>query len=81
MRCIKRTGQTLTVVAFLFCGYGSSAGSTQFLPNMGQQITPLAPVDSRFEMLNPDLTDRPTWLAGQAVTSVLSGRLTLAQVR
>ena len=38
----------------------------QDLPNMGQQITPLAPQGSRFEPLNPDLPDRPDWLAGQA---------------
>ena len=44
----------------------------QDLPNMGQQITPLAPQGSRFEPLNPDLPDRPDWLAAQAVTSVLS---------
>ncbi|MGD0015274.1 MAG: bifunctional YncE family protein/alkaline phosphatase family protein, partial [Bryobacteraceae bacterium] len=44
----------------------------QALPNMGQQITPLAPPDSRFESLNPDLADRPDWLAGQAATSVVS---------
>ena len=44
----------------------------QDLPNTGQQITPLAPRGSRFEPLNPDLPDRPDWLAGQAVTSVVS---------
>jgi YVTN family beta-propeller protein len=46
--------------------------NVQFLPNMGQQITPLAPQDSRFEPLNPGLTDKPDWLAGQAVTTVVS---------
>ena len=44
----------------------------QDLPNMGQQITPLAPEGSRFEPLNPDLPDRPDWLASQAATSVVS---------
>jgi len=44
----------------------------QDVPNMNQQITPLAPQGSRFEPLNPDLADRPDWLAGQAVTSVVS---------
>jgi len=44
----------------------------QDLPNMGQQITPLAPQGSQFEPMNPDLPDRPDWLAGQAVTSVVS---------
>ena len=44
----------------------------QDLPNMGQQITPLAPQGSRFVPLNPDLADNPDWLAGQAVTTVVS---------
>ncbi len=52
---------------------GSSGGdSTQFLPNMAQTISPLAPPDSRFETLNPDLPGKPDWLAGQAVTTVVS---------
>jgi hypothetical protein len=37
----------------------------QALPNMGQQITPLAPQGSRFEPMNPGLADNPDWLAGQ----------------
>ena len=45
---------------------------SQDLPNMGQQITPLAPAGSRFEPMNPDLTANPSWLAGQAVTTVVS---------
>jgi hypothetical protein len=44
----------------------------QALPNMGQQITPLAPQGSRFEPMNPGLADNPDWLAGQAVTTVVS---------
>jgi DNA-binding beta-propeller fold protein YncE len=39
---------------------------------MGQQITPLAPQGSRFESLNPDLPGNPNWLAGHAVTTVVS---------
>ena len=49
----------------------ANSGS-QDLPNMGQQITPLAPWNSRFVPLNPDLPDHPDWLAGQAVTTVVS---------
>lgn len=45
---------------------------SQDLPNMAQQITPLAPPGSRFEPMNPDLTANPSWLAGQAVTTVAS---------
>ena len=44
----------------------------QDLPNLGQQITPLAPPGSRFVPMNPDLPDNPAWLAGQAVTTVVS---------
>ena len=44
----------------------------QSLPNTGQQITPLAAQGSGFENLNPGLDDNPDWLAGQAVTSVVS---------
>ena len=46
--------------------------NVQALPNMGQQITPLAPLGSRFEPMNPGLLDNPDWLAGQAVTTVVS---------
>jgi len=46
--------------------------NVQALPNMGQQITPLAPQGSRFEPLKPGLTDSPAWQAGQAVTTVVS---------
>ena len=44
----------------------------QSLPNLGQQISPLAVQGSKFEYLNPDLADNPAWLAGQAVTTVVS---------
>jgi len=48
------------------------AWSAQVIPNTGQQITPTAPTGARFEPLNPDLADNPQYLAGQAVTSVVS---------
>ena len=44
----------------------------QVLPNMGQQITPLAPTGSRFEPMSPNLPDFPSWLVGQAVSTVVS---------
>ena len=44
----------------------------QPLPNMGRQISPLAPQGSTFEPLNPGLADNPNWLAGQAVTTLIS---------
>jgi YVTN family beta-propeller protein len=46
--------------------------SLQTLPNTGQQISPMVIKESKFESLNPDLPDNPTWLAGQAVTTVVS---------
>src|SRR5579864_1483324 len=48
------------------------AWGAQVIPNTGQQITPTAPTGARFEPLNPDLADNPQYLAGQAVTSVVS---------
>ena len=44
----------------------------QTIPNTGQQINPLAPADSRFAWLNPGMTTRPDWYAGQAATTVVS---------
>jgi YVTN family beta-propeller protein len=49
-----------------------SYGQAQVLPNTGQQITPTAPANSSFVPLNPGLSDNPTYLAGQAATSVVS---------
>ena len=52
--------------------------NAQALPNMGQQITPLAPEGSRFIPLNPDLPydpafpAGPSWLVDHAVTTVVS---------
>ncbi len=46
--------------------------SSQSLPNTGQTLTPLAPRNSRFEPLNPNLPDNPTYTAGQAVTTATS---------
>src|SRR5271157_4012232 len=79
MRSIKYLGLSLAAVFLLLCGCRGisptanvSVPDVRLLPNMSQQITPLAPKDSRFETLNPDLSDHPTWLAGQAVTTVVS---------
>lgn len=56
----------LLVLAF------ASVSVAQILPNLDRQITPLAPTDASFIPLNPGLSDNPTWLAGQAVTSAVS---------
>src|SRR5450759_2869843 len=39
--------------------------NAQALPNMGQQITPLAPQGSRFAPMDPELPYDPAFLAGQ----------------
>ncbi|MDR3726340.1 MAG: putative Ig domain-containing protein [Terracidiphilus sp.] len=49
--------------------------AAQQLPNVGQQITPLAPFDSTFEPLVPgaaSLPKYPNWQVGQAVSSAVS---------
>ncbi len=59
------TGTTLTITV-------KEAPPAEALPNMGQQITPLAQENSRFQPMNPDLPDNPAWLAGYAVSTVVS---------
>ena len=54
------------------CGDTTPKPAAQSLPNMGQQITPFAPQGAHFVGLNPGLVDNPDWLAGQAVTTVVS---------
>ncbi len=76
MRSMTWPFRSLALVFLVICGCsgGSSSpgDSSQFLPNMNQKITPLAPPYSRFENLNPDIPGKPDWLAGQAVTTVVS---------
>ncbi|MCX5733544.1 MAG: beta-propeller fold lactonase family protein, partial [candidate division NC10 bacterium] len=67
---LSAAGLTLALVISGALGCGHS--NVQVLPNMGQQITPLAPQGSQFQPMNPDLSDKPAWLAGQAVTTVVS---------
>jgi YVTN family beta-propeller protein len=42
------------------------------IPNAGQQITPTAAPNTRFEPLNPGFSDFPEYGAGQAVTTIVS---------
>ncbi len=54
-----------------------AAAGVQFIPNMNQWITPLAPTGSSFAYLDTGFTpnniaNTPDWLAGQAVTNVVS---------
>jgi DNA-binding beta-propeller fold protein YncE len=62
----------LALASAILAALAYAQPSVQFLPNMGQQITPLAPQGSRFEPMNPNLPDNPAWLAGQAVTTAVS---------
>ena len=68
----------LTLAVILSGAPAHAQVQTQSLPNMGRVITPLAPPGSRFEPLDPDLPWDPalpagqSWLAGYAVTSVVS---------
>lgn len=64
------SGRVLAVV--LSAAPVVSQPSPQLLSNMGQQITPLAPQNSRFEPLNPGLSDNPAWLASHAATTAVS---------
>jgi hypothetical protein len=50
----------------------AAAPWSQFIPNMNQTITPLAPTGSQYQQLNPDLADNPAWLASHAATTALS---------
>jgi DNA-binding beta-propeller fold protein YncE len=60
------------LIALAIAAVLTPASHGQQLPNTGQQITPLAPREARFEPLNPGLSDNPLYTAGQAVTSVVS---------
>ena len=72
---IPALGLTL---ALIISSVPAGAQQSQALPNMGQQITPLAPHGSRFQPMNPGLPFDPAllagqgWLASNAVTTVVS---------
>ncbi len=77
MQNVKWKGLSLAALFFILCGCSSGGGdgaqvSSQNLPNMNQTITPLAVPGATFETLNPNLPGKPDWLAGQAVTTVVS---------
>ena len=61
------TRATLTITV------NAGTAGVQFIPNMNQWITPLAPQGSQFQPLaTPWLINGNPWLAGQAVSSVVS---------
>ena len=59
-------------ITALYCALIPASRAQQIIPNSGQQITPTAPTGASFVPLNPGLADHPQYLAGQAVTSVVS---------
>ena len=67
----SRIRQTATV-AFMVSALSAFLQGQQAIPNSGQQITPTAPSGATFAPLNPGFADNPQYLAGQAVTSVVS---------
>ena len=71
MHWSKIFGQTVLVI-FLACALIPVLAAQQKIPNSGQHITPTAPTGAAFVPLNPGLADNPQYLAGQAVTSVVS---------
>ena len=67
----------ITLMSWGFLAYAQSQPppSTEYpltIPNTGQRINPFAPARSQFVWLNPGLTSRPDWYAGQASTGVVS---------
>jgi len=70
--CVAVLVIAATVLSSCIPGPQPTPKGIQSLPNMGQQISPLAPQGSTFEPLNPDLADNPNWLAGQAATTLVS---------
>jgi len=66
--------------AFLAGSLSITLGGANAQPNTGepqrvstgQIITPLAPIGARFQALNPNLADNPSYTAGQAVTTAVS---------
>jgi len=69
---VRRISATKYTIAFTLIAAVIPSFSAENIPNSGQQITPTAPTGAKFEPLNPGLLDKPEYLAGQAVTSVVS---------
>jgi DNA-binding beta-propeller fold protein YncE len=66
------TTATLTITV------NAATAGVQFIPNMNQWITPLAPQGSQFQpLVTPWLVNGNPWLAGQAVSSVVNGNTLL----
>jgi len=75
---VTASNLTGSATATLTITVNAAAAGVQFIPNMNQWITPLAPQGSQFQSLvTPWLVNGNPWLAGQAVSSVVSGNTLL----
>jgi DNA-binding beta-propeller fold protein YncE len=62
-----------SATATLTITVNAGASGVEFIPNMDQFITPLAPAGSQFQpLVTPLLVNGKPWLAGQAVSSTVS---------
>ena len=75
---VMASNLTGNATATLTITVNAAAAGVQFIPNMNQWITPLAPQGSQFQpLVTPWLVNGNPWLAGQAVSSVVSGNTLL----
>src|SRR3954471_15677300 len=68
----SKTIAHIAAIPVLVCAVITVLHAQQSIPNSGQQITPTAPTGASFVPLNPGLADNPQYLAGQAVTTIVS---------
>jgi DNA-binding beta-propeller fold protein YncE len=70
---VTASNATGSTTATLTITVNAAVAGVQFIPNMNQWITPLAPQGSQFQpLVTPWLVNGNSWLAGQAVSSVVS---------
>jgi len=70
---VTASNLTGSTTATLTITVNAAAAGVQFIPNMNQWITPLAPQGSQFQpLVTPWLVNGNPWWAGQAVSSVVS---------
>ncbi len=70
---VTASNLTGSAMATLTLTVNAAGAGVQYIPNMNQWITPLAPAGSQFVPLDTGLTvNGKDWLAGQAVTTVVS---------
>jgi DNA-binding beta-propeller fold protein YncE len=71
---VTASNGTGSAAATLAITVNAAAAGVQFIPNLNQWITPLAPQGSQFQSLvTPWLVNNSPWMAGQAASSVVSG--------